>query len=201
MDKNSEKILPTHDDPEQLANDFNTYFIEKVQKIRESIPKVESRSNYYARPFTGEKLTVFKPTDEEEIKKIIAAKGVKTCFEDPIPSKLMVSALDVIMPILIKLVNQSLSEGSMDGVNWSVLDPLLKKAGLDYDTKKNYRPVNNLLYFSKLTEWVVGNRLEHMDVNCLHEPIQLAYKERHNTEALMLNILKHFEDSTTIWQL
>ena len=190
LDKNSEKILPTHEDPQQLANDFNTFFIEKVKKIRESIPKVESRSTYYARPFTGEKLTSFKPTTEEELKKIIAENGIKTCFEDPLPSKLMVSALDVIIPLLIKLVNQSLLEGSMDGVNWSVLDPLLKKAGLDYDAKKNHRPVNNLLYFSKLTERVVANRLdEHMDVNCLHEPSQFAYKKHHNTEMLMLNLI------------
>ena len=102
---------------------------------------------------------------------------------------MMISAMDVIMPLLIKLVNQSLSEGSMEGVNWSVLDPLLKKAGLDYDAKKNYRPVNNLLYFSKLTERVVGNRLdEHMTANCLHEPSQFAYKQHHNTETMMLNV-------------
>ena len=110
-------------------------------------------------------------------------------MEDPLPSKLMISAMDVVLPVLIKLVNQSLSEGSMDGVNWSVLDPLLKKPGLDYDAKKNYRPVNNLLYFSKLTERVVSNRLdEHMDVNALHEPTQFAYKQHHNTETLMLSV-------------
>ena len=91
---------------------------------------------------------------------IISKYGIKTCMEDPIPSKLMSSAIDVVLPVLTTLVNQSLSEGSMDGINWSVLDPLLKKAGLDSDTKKNYRPVNNLLFMSKLPERVVGIRLD-----------------------------------------
>ena len=187
LDKKNEKILPTHNDPQQLANDFNSYFIEKVKNIRESIPNVE-RTNT-GRLFTGEKLTVFKPTTEEEIKQIISENGVKTCMEDPLPSKLMISSMDVVLPVLVKLVNQSLREGSMDGVNWSVVGPLLKKLGLDSEVKKNYRPVNNLLPFSKLTEGVVSIRLdEHMDVNSLHERSQFAYKKHHNTEILMLNV-------------
>ena len=44
----------------------------------------------------------------------------------------------------------------MVGVNWSVLDPLLKKAGLDSDAYKSFRPVNNLVFVSKITERVVG---------------------------------------------
>ena len=54
---------------------------------------------------------------------------------------------------------------------------------------KNYRPVNNLLYFSKLTERVVAIRMDsQMDVNGLHEPSQFAYKTEHNTETMMLNL-------------
>ena len=116
---------------------------------------------------------VFRPTNEEELKKIIEKHGVKTCFEDPIPSQLFMSALDVILPVVSKLVNQSLAEGSMESVNWSVLDPLLKKFGLDPDTYKNYRPVNNLLFISKITERVVGIRTdEHLEQYNLREPSQ-----------------------------
>ena len=64
------------------------------------------------------------------------------------------------LPVYADLINKSLSEGSMDGVKSSVIDPLLKKAGLDCDTKKNYRPVNNLMFFSKLIERVVKKRMD-----------------------------------------
>ena len=78
----------------------------------------------------------------------------------------------------------------MDGVKGSVIDPLLKKAGLDTDNKKNYRPVNKLLFFSKLIERVVLRRLdEHMTANCLHDPTQFGYKKHHSTETMMLGII------------
>ena len=120
---------------------------------------------------------------------MIQKYGVKTCFEDPIPSQLFMSSLDITLPVVVKLINKSLSEGSIDGVNWSVLDPLLKKVGLDSDIYKHYRPVNNLVFISKLTERVVGNRMDdHMDLNNLHEPSQYAYKAEHNTETMMLSL-------------
>ena len=189
LDKNNEKVLPTHDDSKQLANTFNNFFIEKVNKIRKSIPEVKDKATFYSRPFKGEMLMEFEPTTEEELKKIISQNGVKTCAEDPIPSKLFMSVIDIVLPVITKLVNQSLSEGNIDGVNWSVLDPLLKKHGLDFEMFKNYRPVNNLLFFSKLTERVVSKRMDdHMDSNGLHEPSQYAYKAGHNTETMILGL-------------
>ena len=38
----------------------------------------------------------------------------------------------------------------MEGVKESIIDPLLKKTGLDVNEKKNYRPVNHHLFFDKL---------------------------------------------------
>ena len=110
-------------------------------------------------------------------------------MEDPIPSKLMQPSLDVVLPVLTQLVNQSLKEGSMTGIKESILDPLLKKTGLDVDDKKNFRPVNNLLYLSKLTERAVAEQLDdHMTLNNLHENSQFAYKTHHNTETMMLGL-------------
>ena len=54
-------------------------------------------------------------------------------MEDPIPSKVMHSSIDVVVPVFVKLINMSLEEGNVDGVKDSVIDPLIKKAGLDLD--------------------------------------------------------------------
>ena len=66
----------------------------------------------------------------------------------------------------------------MEGVKRSIIDPLLKKAGLDAETKKNYRPVNNLVFFSKLIERVVLKRLDsQMTKNSLHTIHNLDIKK------------------------
>ena len=66
------------------------------------------------------------------------------------------------LPALVVLVNKSLSEGSMEGIKSSVIDPLLKKAGLDSEIYKNFRPVNDLVFLSKLTERIVKIHMTHI---------------------------------------
>ena len=47
----------------------------------------------------------------------------------------------------------------------SIVNPRLKKAGIDPESLKNYRPVSDLLFISKLSERVVDRRLyEHMNI-------------------------------------
>ena len=134
-------------------------------------------------------LNSFRPTTCAEIEGLIKEYGLKTSQEDPIPSFLLKSCLDIILPLFVDIVNKSLSEGCMDGIKESVITPLLKKAGLDYEQFKNFRPVNTLLFLSKLTERVVLLRLnEHMCLNCLHESSQFGYKKFHSTETMILGI-------------
>ena len=52
-------------------------------------------------------------------------------------------------------------------VQWSVcegIDPLIKKINLDSDNYKNYQPVSNLVFISKMIERIFLKRLhEHMN--------------------------------------
>ena len=67
--------------------------------------------------------------------------------------------------------------------------PLLKKSGLDANVLKNYRPVSNLPFASKLLERVVAARLsEHMDTHALHGPFQSAYKPHHSVESALIRV-------------
>ena len=132
MDKTKVRILPEHDDPKKLANEFNTYYIDKIDKIRKAIP-VTIENVIEPEIFIGPKLATFEPTNEEELAEIISEFGIKTSMEDPIPAKILQLIIKEALPTLVNLVNQSLSSGSMEGVKFSAIDPLLKKCGLDSD--------------------------------------------------------------------
>ena len=54
LDKVKQKILPSYTEPKKLANDFNSFYVQKVQKIRQSIPENTVTQPYCSRPFTGE---------------------------------------------------------------------------------------------------------------------------------------------------
>ena len=189
LDKKAERILPAHTDAKALANEFNQYYIDKIDKLRAAIPESKEEPISEKVYFVGTKLNCFAPTTDEEVKEIISEFGVKTSCEDPLPAELLNAAMNELLPLYVELVNKSLREGTMDGIKHSEIDPLLKKLGLDSDIKKNYRPVNNLVFLSKLTERVVSKRLDkHMEVNNLFNDEFFGYKKHHSTETMMLGI-------------
>ena len=54
---------------------------------------------------------------------------------------------------------------------------------------KNFRPVANLGFLSKIIEKIVASRLtEHLDKNNLHNLTQSAYRRYHSTETALLRV-------------
>ena len=76
----------------------------------------------------------------------------QTCELDHIPTEVLKRILPTILGTITEIVNLSLSTGSF-AQDWktAVVKPLLRKPGLDL-AKKNYRPVSNLSFLSKLVE-------------------------------------------------
>ena len=71
----------------------------------------------------------------------------------------------------------------------AVVKPLLKKASLDPNNWKNFRPVSNLSFMSKITEKVVlQQQLAYLTEHKLICPSQSAYRSHLNTETALLKI-------------
>ena len=73
----------------------------------------------------------------------------------------------------------------------AIVTPLLKKTtlGLNSNKLKNYRPVLNLSFVSKLTEKVEAARLiAHLLRNNLQELLQLAYRQYCSIETALLKV-------------
>ena len=100
------------------------------------------------------------------------------------PTSIIKQLLDSLLPTITSIVNASLSAGVVpDSFKSAVITSVLKKPGLDHKVLKNYRPVSNLSYLSKVLERVVAKQLtDYMRRNNLHESRQAAYKRFHSTE-------------------
>ena len=69
----------------------------------------------------------------------------------------------------------------------AIAKPLLKKSTLEPDIFKNFQPVSNLSFVSKVIEKViVAQLLQHMKENNLLDKMQSAYKSGHSTETALL---------------
>ena len=70
LDKKKIRILPEHDDSVKLANEFNKYYVEKKEKIREAIP-ITTVEVITRDLFVGEKLATFEPTNIKELTELV----------------------------------------------------------------------------------------------------------------------------------
>ena len=133
----------------------------------------------------------FKPVVAEEVVKVIKEASNASCDLDPIPTKLFKSCLlDILLPAITQIINMSLETGTFPQTyKCAQVKPLLKKISLDPECLKNYRPVSNLNFISKLIEKVVANQLiNHLQQHDLLEPFQSAYKPSHSTETALLRV-------------
>ena len=89
------------------------------------------------------------------------------------------------------IVNASISTGIVSPqFKQAIVTPLLKKPGLDTNDMKNFRPMSNLYFISKILEKVVLIQLKnHLSGNNLLEIFQSAYRQNHSTETAVLSVL------------
>ena len=88
------------------------------------------------------------------------------------------------------MVNISLESGHFPSA-WkeALVRPILKKSGLE-TVLKNYRPVNDLFFISKVTERAVFLQIDnHMKKHVdLYPSLQSAYRKNHSTKTALLKV-------------
>ena len=181
-------ILPDSSDDKTLANKFASFFDNKITDIHSSFSSVsESTSSPNSKPNSW---THFNQVTEEEVLKIMRSSPAKHCLLDPWPTFLLLEFIDILIVPITNFINSCLNEGIYpDCFKRAIVTPLIKKPSLPPDELKNYRPVSNLNYLSKLLERVVARQLKtHIDQNSLDNHFQSAYKAGHSTETALLKI-------------
>jgi hypothetical protein len=135
-------------------------------------------------------LSNFRPASHDEIKAAIINSSDATCSIDFIPTKLLKSCLDALLPPITTLVNMCL-EGSIFPTRFktALVTPQLKKHSLPKEDLSSYRPISNLNFLSKILERIMYNRLvEHLATFPALSQFQSAYRKFHSVETALVRI-------------
>ena len=127
-------------------------------------------------PLTNLTLIEFQPVTTDYVKKLLAKAANKICQLDLIPTNIIKAISGSISPLLRDIINMSLTSTTfISDLKQALLKPLLIKADLPL-IFKNYRPVSNLSFVSKLIEPVVCDQLtEYTTKTGNIEQLQSAY--------------------------
>ena len=111
-------------------------------------------------------------------------------YAEVLYSQILKKHVSSLIPVITKLVNLSMETGCLpSSFKKALVTPLLKKSILNPEVMKNYSPVSNLPFVSKVLERVVLRRLSnHLDVTNQHEPHQSAYRPSHSTETALVRV-------------
>ena len=179
--------LPDNRIIDEPAEEFVTFFMSKIIKICDDLndhPKYKPVSN------NPPQFDQFEEITEKEVLKMINSIKAKTCGSDPVPSSVLKDLAPYIIKEITTIVNVSLREGVFAN-KWkiAIIKLLLKKIGLDLMTK-NYRPVSNLSFVSKLVERCMLTQFSrHCEDNQLMPDYQSAYRSNYSCETLLVKLV------------
>ena len=113
------------------------------------------------------------------MQKLITRAPSKSCASDPLPTSIVKQCVDELSPAILSIINLCLESGEFPE-EWkgALVKPMIKKPKLEL-IKKNFRPVSNLQFLSKLTEKAVAQQavshvITHMGFClCCNQPIVL----------------------------
>ena len=185
-----ETALSEHDYPTKLGNEFGTFFLQNIEIINENLDKFQVQEPRLV-PVNPKEINLesFFALSIEHACKIVRESSNASWGLDPVTTWLVKSCLDVLAPSITEMVNLSLLSGCVPE-NWrtAVVIPQLKRPGLDL-VYKNFRPVSNLPFISKVVEKAALQQLlVHCEKNAPLPKFQSGFRKYHSTETALLKV-------------
>lgn len=173
--KSNEKVLPQNILCKDLLEKFGNFFSDKIALIRQDLDAYAFDTVCHD-SFVGNTWSDFDLVSCEIVKETIMSSPKKSCILDPIPTDLFIKNINCLLPIVTDIINDSLLSGTVPlSFKHAIITPLLKKANLSCEDFKNYRPVSNLPFLSKILEKIVLKQLKaHLSKFNLMDPFQSA---------------------------
>ena len=172
-----------------------TYFSNKISDIRQQIDEnKQPLSELPALPVTSNDaipvMSEFNAITSGSLFKIIQSMNNKSSSADPIPTSVLKQNITQLLPILLEIVNKSLLQGVFpDQLKEAIINPIYKSKSNDSEKLKNYRPVSNIQFLSKLLEKVAMSQInDHLSQHQLYPQHQSGYQKKHSCETALCKI-------------
>ena len=176
------------------AESLSNFFRDKVEKVRDETSSAD--------PPTFTKLTdasfvSFRECSMEEVRRFLIQSPPKSCSLDPLPTFILQEFMNELLPFIHIMCNISMQHGVLpESQKSAIVTPILKKYDLDPDDVRNYRPISNLTFLSKVIERIVASQLTgYLQENKLFPDLQSAYRQGHSTETALLKIFSDILDA------
>jgi hypothetical protein len=180
--------------PDVTADKLAEFFHDKVEGVRADT--ADSPPPSYTH-HGGPQFCNFYEVSMDDVRRVLMRSPVKSSALDPLPTFILREVVDVVLPFIWVLCNVSLRDGCLpSSQKKAVVTPVLKKANADPDVLKNYRPISNLTFMSKMVERIVAEQITaHLDELNLMPALQSAYRRHHSTESALLKVMSDILDS------
>ena len=117
--------------PQEAAKSFSRFFQEKIETIGKEFndDPLDTTENFASSVHSSDLLSSFYALSEDQILKLIRESKSTTATVDPAPTKLLLEFTDVLLPVFQKIVNLSLTSGTVPiAFKKAVVKPLIKKS-------------------------------------------------------------------------
>ena len=202
-------ILPSEDVGGKTANDLAEFYVQKVEKIMDKIKKENNgtieKENIYGISLWDcnsdnmsptQKLSSFKQISMEQLINVVTSLKKKFCLSDPAPATVVIEVIELLYPIILQIVNSSISEAKFpDALKHAIVSPIIKALNLDPNIFQNLRPISSLPFVSKILEKVIHIQMvEHITNNGLYAKYQSAYRKNYSCETALTKIVSDIQE-------
>ena len=121
----------------------------------------------------------------------------KFCKLDPAPTPLVKNCFTLLGPLILQIINSSFQENTFPYLlKHAHVTPVIKDKNGNIDELKNYRPISNLPFTSKILEKAAYIQLNHhIELNKLHANYQSSYRQNHSCETAMFKVIGNLQKS------
>ena len=176
-------------DKNVIANKFNNYFVNIGNNLAKNIPESTISPTHYLNDVNITQSIYLQPVDENEVKRIILNLKNSSPGHDGMSSKVIKQTYHIYLPVLVHLLNLSITQGYFPPkLKIAKVVPLFKSG--NSELLSNYRPVSILPCLSKIFEKIIYTRImTFFEDKKLFSENQFGFRENRGTTLAILTLI------------